>query len=130
MANVVIPVEGPYLMGRLVNRDGDICKNSKYFPIPYQTLAIQKPTQTSYENGNCTLVPDSPIAFTDKNGRLNYFRSSDSQLSDNLLLGTPVSVSGIKKGLFFPSYLVPMAEASYQGQWLPSLYEKLQSDGL
>jgi len=136
MAHDKYKATGPYLMGYLVNREGLRVKGSKYFPMPFHTFSLdhlkdESITVTS-KNGTASIdvKQDSPIAYSDINGLIHYFSSQNEQHSDEKLIPSmPVSLarsgSDVRKAIFFPSYLVPMAQASYQGDWLPQLYDKL-----
>ncbi|MGN2719688.1 OmpA family protein [Aliivibrio fischeri] len=122
-----------YLMGRLYSRDG--VATSRYYPMPYETLALQKEEgKSEYEHSN-----HYPLIASGANGELSNL--SDMANKTGELVRTPLALSAVKKKgqdgsvsqkmLFFPSYLVPMAQVSYQtadsNDWMKGLYTSLEA---
>lgn len=122
-----------YLMGRLYSRDG--VATSRYYPMPYETLALQKEEgKAEDEHSN-----HYPLIASGANGELSNL--SDTANKTGELVRTPLALSAVKKKgedgsvsqkmLFFPSYLVPMAQVSYQtadsNDWMRELYTSLKA---
>ncbi|MGF1805337.1 hypothetical protein L4C31_08820, partial [Aliivibrio sifiae] len=122
-----------YLMGRLHSRDG--VATSRYYPMPYETLALQNEEgKAEDEHSN-----HYPLIASGANGELSNL--SDTANKSGELVRTPLALSAVKKKgedgsvsqkmLFFPSYLVPMAQVSYQtadaNDWMKGLYTSLEA---
>lgn len=122
-----------YLMGRLHSRDG--VATSRYYPMPYETLALQNEEgKAGDEHSN-----HYPLIASGANGELSNLSYTANKTGE--LVRTPLALSAVKKKgedgsvsqkvLFFPSYLVPMAQVSYQttdsNDWMKGLYTSLEA---
>ncbi|GEK12092.1 OmpA family protein [Aliivibrio fischeri] len=122
-----------YLMGRLYSRDG--VSTSRYYPMPYETLALQNEEgKAGDEHSN-----HYPLIASGANGELSNLSNTANKTGE--LVRTPLALSAVKKKgedgsvsqkmLFFPSYLVPMAQVSYQtadsNDWMKGLYTSLEA---
>lgn len=122
-----------YLMGRLYSRDG--VATSRYYPMPYETFALQ----SEEGKGGDEHSNHCPLIASGANGELSNL--SDTANKTGELVRTPLALSAVKKKgedgsvsqkmLFFPSYLVPMAQVSYQTtdstDWMGDLYTSLEA---
>jgi len=134
-------ITATYLMGKLLSRDGEFCQGAPLVPLPYYTFTLSTAAQTGegktgnhakevafqHDNKNKQARRDSPIAYSDKNGRFVYFATDKD---DKNLAGTPVAVFEKRKALFFPSYLVTIAQGSYGKNWLTELSKRLGDEDL
>ncbi|WP_311567453.1 OmpA family protein [Photobacterium arenosum] len=126
---------GFYLMGRLYNRKGEICKNAKFKPLPFETLILPD-SETLIEekiNGEGdhvqTVNAKSPIASTDEVGKLSYLNSKfdSNELS---IVSIPTTDKNYSKDYtvkfkLFPSQLVPLYNLNKGESWLEDLTEVL-----
>ncbi|MEL6117834.1 OmpA family protein [Photobacterium sp. SP02] len=126
---------GFYLMGRLYNRKGEICKNAKFKPLPFETLILPD-SETLIEekiNGEGdhvqTVNAKFPIASTDEVGKLSYLNSKfdSNELS---IVSIPTTDKNYHndytvKFKLFPSQLVPLYNLNKGETWLEDLTEVL-----
>jgi len=140
----VVDITGTYLMGRLLNREGDFCQGAPFVPLPYYTFYLPDGAQTGEgntgndaeevafqdDNKNKKARRDSPIAYSDKHGRFVFFATDEGDENDKNLAGTPVALFKRRNALFFPSYLVTIAQGHYGKNWSRELTNKLNNDKL
>ncbi|MDO6706080.1 OmpA family protein [Photobacterium sp. 1_MG-2023] len=132
-----------YLMSRLYDHQGEVCKNAKFAPLPFQTLflpnkndkdgvrqnAVKENSYNGKGNAIYRVKDKNSIATTDEVGRVLFF-SSDNINENVSLISLPTSSQKysserFSKMKFFPSQLVPLYLLSYGQDWLSHLSGKL-----
>ncbi|MEL6116472.1 hypothetical protein P0Y67_14745 [Photobacterium sp. SP02] len=95
MARTVRIEPGVYLMGRLHDQNGRVCKNAKLTTLRFETLALPEKEiiEITNFNGEGEVVhkidAKYPIASTDEVGKLSFLRSEDINIDRMSLVSIP-----------------------------------------
>ncbi len=127
---VEIIKSGCYLLGRPYNHKGKPCGH--FIPLPNYAATVtitDSDSKTAEHKGSeVTTIPVTGLVVSNKDGLLEYPNPEIGLKGTPFLFQDRDSSNRQAKALFFPSHIIPMAHASYQGYWLKKLHSVLKEN--
>ncbi|MCJ8351202.1 OmpA family protein [Moritella sp.] len=119
---------GYYLLGRPYNKDGIACGH--YIPLRHYAMAVtikdSGDKTVEHKSKNVTITPATGLVVSDNNGLLVHPSREVTLSRKPFTFQDNKAGNGKVKALFFPSHMLPMAYACFEGNWLKKLHTLLE----